>query len=144
MQGNSQDARLNFCVSLTGEKLSEKEKEDLFDVSDDNKIGFHVAKELCKKLGGDLMVTSVAGETTFTFYVTVKGPLHASLTLQTKLTRSTQESSLKKLSHILVYTSSVIDRFAIKFTLCNKMELGPQVQFVSSKSEAKEEVTRLH
>lgn len=53
----------------------------MFDCTDENKIGFHVAKQLCKKLGGDLMVRSSDGETHFDFYVAVKLPIDSTLSL---------------------------------------------------------------
>lgn len=68
-------------MSYQGETLSAKEQEDMFDCTDENKIGFHVAKQLCKKLGGDLMVRSSDGETHFDFYVAVKLPIDSTLSL---------------------------------------------------------------
>lgn len=64
--------------------------------------------------------------------------------MQSRPTLTRDEASNAKLSNILVLTSSVIDRFAIKYTLCNKMQLANQVQFVSSKAEASEALVSLN
>lgn len=49
-----------------------------------------------------------------------------------------------KPSHILVLASSVMDRLAIKYTLCLELKLGLLVQFTQQRSEAVDAVTALN
>ena len=76
-------------------------------------------------------MTSESGLTTFIFYAVFQfRPNSATLNTNSKATRLTltrTDGNLAELTHILVVTQNVIDRFAIKFTLCNKMQLGSQV-----------------
>lgn len=68
---NNEERRLNLAVSIVGEVFSETERLRLFDVTNEETIGFHVAQRLCVKLGGKLEVTCADGMTKFIFYVTI-------------------------------------------------------------------------
>lgn len=114
-------------------------------MAEEGNIGLHVAKQLSQHLGGDLKVTSSAdGDICMSFSVAAQGRIETTLltggTRQTQpqksLTRADSYRSVAKLTHIMVLTTSVIDRCAMKYTLCNKMQLTSSVQFVATKTEA--------
>lgn len=125
------ESTLEFSVVLQGNLLTSDEISNLYDVSDDRKIGLHVAKLLCQKLGGELEVTSSRGATSFFFSIMCKQYLDTSSTMVNTLSRVDSNMALSQLSHIMVITESVIDCYAIKYTLCQLLKLGSNVNFVS-------------
>jgi len=84
-------------------------------------------------------------QTTFAFNVSCIPETGSVLT--SKPTRPTTgyrpgDSSMQ-LSEIMVVTSSVIDRLAIKFTLCTKLNLANKVHFISSMDEIRDTIEKV-
>jgi len=81
--------------------------------------------------------------TTFTFSVDCQ-PQYEGMTLtNTNKMISTNQGNLAnqiQLSELLVVSSNVIDRLAIKFTLCTKLGLMDRIHFISSTLEISEKV----
>lgn len=143
---NDEEERLKFEVSLVGEQITTEQRINLFDATDETKIGLHVAQKLCTKLGGDLRVACENDQTNFVFYVTFQ-PSDEVSTMSRTVSRSTlmrQDSSVMQLSHILVLASGVMERLTIKYKLCQELKLGSLVQFTQLKNEAVDAVTTLN
>ena len=133
---------LYLTVNFLGEPLAPDLISTLFDSTEDSNIGLHVAKQLCKRLDGELRVTSSRkGETTFAMTVAYED---VPPTLQQGFVRTASTASMGTikssespvLSHLLVLVNTVVDRASAECVLREDLSLFSRCHFATSAREA--------
>ena len=141
VKSSQPESRICFSVNFyTSQPIPIQEQAHIFDIFDgqNDQIGLHVAKQLCNKLGGDVIMLSDGNRTTFSFTVSCvveanQQTSNATNLVSTKVNNERSENI--QLSEVLVLSTNVIDRLAIKFTLQSKLSLMDRVHFISSPME---------